>query len=292
MVKRKGWSLNQQSLGQVALIHLILVVLSLVFLVPLVWMVLTALKSDQEAMAFPPQWIPSVWKWENFPTAFAYNSENLGYAPFLLYGRNSLLICVLTVAGTVVSNALVAYSFARLKWPGRDIAFAVTLATMMVPFPVLMVPLFGLFKDLGWVGTMRPLWVPAWFGAAFNIFLLRQFFRTIPFELSEAAKIDGCSEWSIFWRVILPLAKPALAVVALFSFMGAWNDFLGPLLYLQDQETFTLALGLNSYRSQAGGTSFNLLMAASTMVVAPVIVLFFFTQKLFIQGIAATGLKG
>lgn len=292
MVKRKGWSLNQQSLGQVALIHLILVVLSLVFLVPLVWMVLTALKSDQEAMAFPPQWIPSEWKWENFPTAFAYNSENLGYAPFLLYGRNSLLICVLTVAGTVVSNALVAYSFARLKWPGRDIAFAVTLATMMVPFPVLMVPLFGLFKDLGWVGTMRPLWVPAWFGAAFNIFLLRQFFRTIPFELSEAAKIDGCSEWSIFWRVILPLAKPALAVVALFSFMGAWNDFLGPLLYLQDQETFTLALGLNSYRSQAGGTSFNLLMAASTMVVAPVIVLFFFTQKLFIQGIAATGLKG
>src|SRR5262249_38807247 len=194
--------------------------------------------------------------------------------------------------GTVFSNALVAYAFARMRWPGRDFAFAVTLATMMVPFPVTMVPLYALFRNLGWIGTFRPLWIPAWFGGAFNIFLLRQFFRTIPFELSEAGRIAGCSEWGIFRQVILPLSKPALAVVALFQFMFTWNDFLGPLIYLLDQRTFTLSLGLQFYQSQHGGTQWNLLMAASTIVIAPVLVLFFFTQKQFIQGIAVTGLKG
>ncbi|HVL38554.1 MAG TPA: carbohydrate ABC transporter permease [Fimbriimonadaceae bacterium] len=166
------------------------------------------------------------------------------------------------------------------------------MATMMVPFPVVMVPIFGLFRELGWVGTFKPLWVPAWFGSAFSIFLLRQFFRTIPFELSEAAKLDGASEWRIFRDVVMPLSKPALAVVALFAFMGTWNDFLGPLIYLLDQKTFTLSLGLQFYQSQHGGTQWNLLMAASTIVIAPVIILFFFTQRLFIQGIALTGLKG
>jgi len=198
----------------------------------------------------------------------------------------------LIVAGTVASNALVAYSFARLRWPGRDFAFSVTIATMMIPFPVLMVPTFALFRHLDWIGTYRPLWVPAWFGSAFSIFLLRQFFMTIPFELSEAAKIDGASEWRIFRSIVLPLSKAALAVVALFAFMGAWNDFLGPLIYLLDQKTFTLSLGLQFYQSQNGGTQWNLLMAASTIIIAPVIILFFFTQRLFIQGIAITGLKG
>jgi multiple sugar transport system permease protein len=202
------------------------------------------------------------------------------------------VICILAVAGTVISNAIVAYAFARLRWPGRDVAFAITLATMMVPFPVLMVPLFDLFRDFGWVGTFNPLWVPAWFGAAFNIFLLRQFFRTIPFELSEAAKLDGCSEWGIFCQVVLPLSKPALIVVALFSFMATWNDFLGPLIYLTHQHTFTLSLGLQFYQSQHGGTQWHLLMAASAMVVAPVIVLFFFAQRYFIRGISMTGIKG
>jgi multiple sugar transport system permease protein len=185
----------------------------------------------------------------------------------------------------------VAYSFARLRWRGRDVAFAATLATMMIPFPVIMVPIFTLFVKLDWVGTFRPLWVPAWFGSAFSIFLLRQFFRTIPMELSEAAKIDGCSEWGIFTKIVAPLAKPAIAVVALFAFMAAWNDFLGPLIYLHSQDQFTLSLGLQFYRSQQGA-QWHLLMAASTVVIAPVIVLFFFTQRLFIQGIAATGLKG
>lgn len=270
----------------------VLVLLSALFILPLLWMISTALKPLDQTMVFPPQWIPRPAQPGNFWEAITYNSDKLGYAPFAFYARNTIILCILTVSGTVVSNAIVAYSFSRLKWKGRDFIFALTLATMMVPFPVIMVPLFGLFRDFGWIGTMKPLWVPAWFGAAFNIFLLRQFYKTIPFELSEAAKIDGCSEWRIFYQVILPLAKPALAVVALFSFMAVWNDFIGPLIYLQDQDMFTLALGLRSYQSQAGGTTWNLLMAASTIVIAPVIVLFFFTQKLFIQGIAATGLKG
>lgn len=273
-------------------IHLVLIALSLLFMFPLLWMLSTAVKPIEETMLQPPKWIPSVFMWGNFREAFTYGSDTLGYIPFLIYGRNTLLLCILGVAGTVVSNSLVAYAFGRLKWPGRDFAFAVTLATMMVPFPVLMVPIYGMFKEFGWIGTFKPLWVPAWFGSAFAIFLLRQFFRSIPFELSEAAKLDGCSEWGIYWTVVMPLAKPALAVVALFHFMGTWNDFLGPLIYLLDQKTFTLSLGLQVFQSQHGGTQWNLLMAASTIVVAPIIVLFFFTQKQFIEGITMTGLKG
>ncbi len=278
--------------GKNALTHLVLIAMSLIFIFPLAWLVSTSLKPIGETMQQPPTWIPSHVQWHNYRDAFMYGSDQLGYIPFLLYGRNTLILCVLGVAGTVVSNALVAYSFARLRWPGRDLAFAITLATMMIPFPVIMVPIYGLFRNLGWIGTFRPLWVPAWFGSAFNIFLLRQFFRTLPFELSEAARIDGCSEWAIFRQVILPLSKPALSVVALFYFMQTWNDFLGPLIYLIDQRTFTLSLGLQFYQSQHGGTQWNLLMAASTIVIAPVLILFFFTQKQFIQGIAVTGLKG
>ena len=278
--------------GGAWLVHLVLIALSVVFVFPLLWMLSTSLKGNAEAMALPPTWIPHHILWSNYPRAVTYESKSLGYIPFLVYGRNTLILAILNVSGVVVSNALVAYAFARLRWPGRDTAFAVTLATMMVPFPVLMVPTFALFQKLHWIGTFRPLWVPAWFGSAFNIFLLRQFFRTIPFELSEAAKIDGCSEWGIFQQVILPLAKPALAVVALFTFMGIWNDFLGPLIYLSNQNMFTLGLGLQAYQSRNGGTEWGLLMAASTIVIAPVIVLFFFTQKQFIQGIAVTGLKG
>ena len=274
------------------LVHLVLIVLSAVFLFPLLWLVSTALKPIEETMREPPTLIPSVIQWHNFRDAFVYGADKLGYIPFLVYGRNTLILCILGVSGVVVSNAVVAYAFARLRWPGRDILFAATLATMMVPFPVLMVPMYSFWRSLGWIGTFKPLWVPAWFGSAFNIFLLRQFFRTIPFELSEAARIDGCSEWGIFREIVLPLAKPALAVVALFHFMYTWRDFLGPLIYLMDQRTFTLSLGLQFYQSQHGGTQWHLLMAASTIVVAPVIILFFFTQKQFIQGIAVTGIKG
>jgi len=211
---------------------------------------------------------------------------------FLRFLANTLLVCVLGVIGAVFSNAVIAYAFARLRWPGRDWVFGLTLATMMVPFPVLMVPLYAVFRELGWIGTLLPLWVPAWFGSAFNIFLIRQFFRTIPGELSEAARIDGASEWQVFWRVILPLSKPVLATVALFHFLHAWNDFMGPLLYLTKRSTFTLALALQNYQTQNGGTPWNFLMAASAVVILPVIILFFFTQKTFIRGIATTGMKG
>lgn len=254
-------------------------------------MLVTAVKPIEETMTNPPKWVPSKVLIENFPKAVTYNSEQLGYIPLLVYARNTIVVTVLCVCGAVMSNALVAYSFARLKWPGRDLFFVVTLATMMVPFPVLMVPTFSLFRWLGWVGTFRPLWVPAFFGSAFSIFLLRQFFRSIPMELSEAAKIDGASEFRTFFNIIVPLARPALTVVAIFTFMGAWNDFLGPLIYLVDQNTFTLSLGLQAYQSQHGGTPWNLLMAATLLVILPLVIVFFFAQRVFIQGIATSGGK-
>lgn len=211
---------------------------------------------------------------------------------FLTYLSNTLIVALLSVIGTLISSSLVAYGLSRIQWKGRSLLFNVTLATLMVPFPVLMVPLYGVFRSLGWIGTLLPLWVPAFFGGAFNIFLLRQFFMTIPAELSDAARIDGCSEFGIFWRIILPLSRPALAVVALFTFLGAWNDFLGPLIFLTEPDTFTMPLGLQQYRSQFGGSEWHLLMAASALLVMPVIALFFFAQKTFIQGISTTGMGG
>jgi multiple sugar transport system permease protein len=274
------------------IVHLVLVAGAILFLFPLVWMASTSLKPIEETMAMPPDLFPSVPRWENYQKAVLYQSDKLGYVPFLVYARNTLYVAILGVTGTVIANALVAYGFSRVQWPGRDLLFVTTLATMMIPFTVLIVPTYALFKTFGWIGSPKPLWAPAWFGSAFNIFLLRQFFLTIPFELSDAARVDGCSEFRIFRNIILPLAKPALAVVALFHFLYVWNDFLGPLIYLTDQKTFTLALGLQFYQSQHGGTEWNMLMAAATIVVAPVIVLFFFTQRTFIQGITVTGLKG
>lgn len=283
--------MNRRKLTSTVLTQIALVVLSVAFVLPLLWMFATSLKPITETLTSPPKWVPSKVLWSNYPDAITYNSEQLGYIPFLVYARNTIIVTILTVVGAVVSNSLVAYSFSRLKWPGRDAFFAVTIATMMIPFPVLMVPTFALFRWLGWVGTFKPLWVPAFFASAFSIFLLRQFFKTIPMELSEAAKLDGCSELRIFTDIIVPLAKPALTVVAVFTFMGSWNDFLGPLIYLVDQNTFTLSLGLSAYQTQHGGTPWNLLMAATLLVILPVILVFFFAQKVFIQGIATSGLK-
>jgi multiple sugar transport system permease protein len=270
-----------------------------------------SLEKDLRRDVVPPDAIDTAVKprWDNYPKALLsmggksmeeiegfvtdYTSTGRdGQVSFFRFLWNTVVVCVLGVVGTVLSNAIVAYGFARLKWRGRDAFFAITIATMMVPFPVLMVPLFGIFENLGWIGTLMPLWVPAFFGSAFNIFLMRQFFRTIPEELSEAARIDGCSEWRIFWRIILPLSRPVLAVAALFHFLHAWNDFLGPLLYLTRKHTFTLALALQSYQTQHGGVQWHFLMAASAVTVLPIIILFFFAQKTFIQGIATTGSKG
>ena len=211
---------------------------------------------------------------------------------FVTYLSNTLLVALLSVIGTLTSSSLVAYGLSRIQWKGRTTLFTITLATMMVPFPVLMVPLYGVFRSLGWIGTLLPLWVPSFFGGAFNIFLLRQFFLTIPSELSDAARIDGCSEFQIFWRIILPLSRPALSVVALFTFLNAWNEFLAPLIFLTEPQTFTMALGLQQYQSQFGGAEWHLLMAASALLVLPIIALFFFAQKTFIQGISTTGMGG
>lgn len=257
----------------------------------LIEMDISATEKEQKRVPASSVRIPGIWRWENYWRAITYRSDDLGYIPFLRYARNTLYIAILSVIGVVLSNSLVAYGFARINWPGRDFAFALTIATMMIPFAVLMVPQYVLFKTFGWVGSPKPLWVPAFFGGAFNIFLLRQFFMSLPGELSEAARIDGCSEFQIFRDVILPLAKPALAVVALFHFLYVWNDFQGPLIYLTDQKTYTLAYGLQAYQSQHGGTQWPMLMAASTLVVVPVIVLFFLAQRTFIQGITVTGMK-
>ncbi len=211
--------------------------------------------------------------------------------PFLNYAKNTLIVCILGVIGMTFSSALVAYGFSRITWKGRDFIFTLTLASMMIPFAVVMVPLYGVFKNFGWIGTLKPLWFPCFFGGAFNIFLLKQFFMTIPRDLTDAARVDGCNEFEIFWRIILPLSRPALSVVALFHFMYAWNDFMGPLIYLTNKDTYTLSLGLQVFQSQHGGTEWHLLMAASAMVLLPILILFFFAQKTFIQGVALTGLK-
>ena len=260
---------------------------------PFLWMVSTSLKTGSNALLSPPQIIPHPVQRQNY--RFVFTNDQIS---FLLWTRNTLIIAVLGAGGTTLSSALVAYGFARLKFPGRDVLFVLMLATMMVPLPVTMVPMFSEFKWLGhvttiaWLGTFKPLWVPSFFASAFNVFLLRQFFLTIPNELSEAARIDGCTELGIFARIILPLAKPALCVVALFAFMAIWNDFLGALIYLQRSEQYTLALGLQAFQSQRGGTPWQLLMAASTLVIIPVLLLFFLMQKTFIERIATTGMKG
>lgn len=225
-------------------------------------------------------------RWENFSRAI----EQMKY--FWRYLGNTVLLCVLTVVGTVFSSALAAYGFSRIDWIGRNRVFIFVLATMMIPFPVIMVPLYCLFRWAGLIGTLTPLWIGAFFAAPFNVFLLRQFFMTIPRDLSDAARMDGCNEWQVLWHIILPLAKPALLVVALFTLMATWNDFLGPLIYLTDQQDFTLALGLQAYQTRTGGTQWHYLMAASTLIILPMILMFFLAQRYFIEGISMTGLKG
>jgi len=284
--------LKPRSLSTKVIVYLALPALSALFLMPLVWTISTSLKPNEQTMELPPRWWPREFLWSNYSEAVMYRSEELGYIPMLRQARNTLYLAVLSVTGTVVSNALVAYGFARIRWRGREALFAITLATMMVPFPVTMVAVFSIFRELGWIGSFRPLWAPAWLGSAFNIFLLRQFFLSVPQDLSDAAAIDGCGELQTFWHVVLPLAKPALAVVALFHFMYVWNDFLGPLIYLTDESMFTLSLGLQAYQSQHGGTEWSMLMAASMIVITPLIVLFFLTQRTFIQGVRLTGIKG
>jgi multiple sugar transport system permease protein len=298
------------------LIYAMLLLGSISFLMPLLLMISTGLKPIEQTMSAPPTWIPYKLYVQKDGVLTEIKQAEVGNYPassivkkpaprwsnyveaikamklFPRYLRNTLILCVLTVIGTVISSSLAAYGFSRIEWRGRNGLFVLALATMMVPFPVTMVPMYSLFRWLGWIGTLRPLWVGSFFAGAFNVFLLRQFFMTLPKDLSEAARIDGCSEFRIFWQIVLPLCKPALMVVGLFQFMYTWNDFMGPLIYLTNQNDFTLAIGLQFFQSQTGGTEWHYLMAASTLVALPIIILFFFTQKTFIEGISMTGIKG
>ncbi len=258
------------------LIHVLLAVGALAFIFPMLWMLSTSLKSMEAVMASPPRWLPDHARWANY-------HDMLQVVSMVRYFYNTLFVAVVGAIGMTASSAIVAYSFARMQWPGRDFLFAVMIATMMVPFPVVMVPLYALFRDLGWIGSLKPLWIPAFFGAAFNIFLLRQFFLRVPKSLGEAMSLEGASEWTIFTRIYLPLARPALAVVALLHITYCWNDFIGPLLYLTEPETFTLSLGLQQFQSQNGGTFWQLLMAAAVVTVLPMVLLYLVAQKTFMR---------
>ncbi len=267
-----------------ALIHASLIPAAFVFMVPFLWMLSTSLKPDVQFYSYPPVLIPSPLQWSNYPDAVTYIT-------FFLYLRNTITIAVLATIGVLISSSLVAYSLARIPWPGRNFLFILTVATLMLPFQVTMIPLFIVFKNLDWVNSWLPLIVPHWFGGALYIFLLRQFFMTIPMELSEAARIDGAHELKIYYSIILPLSKPALATVAIFEFIARWRDYIGPLIYLSDQKLYVLSLGIYEYRSQYGA-EWGLLMAASVLITLPIILLFFFLQKTFVQGITLTGIKG
>jgi multiple sugar transport system permease protein len=271
-----------------AFVWVVLVIGACIMILPFLWLVTSSLKTELGVFRFPPQWIPN-------PPLFGNYVEAWNAAPFGIYLRNTCVLLVVNEFAILASASLCAYGFARIEFPGREFFFKLLLATVMLPGIVTMIPQFVIFSRIGWVNTFLPLTVPAFFGGgAFNIFLLRQFFRGLPSELADAARIDGSSEVGIYWRIMLPLAKPALATVAVFTFMGVWNDFMGPLLYLaRDQNKYTVALGLAMFRNSFWQrTRWDLVMAGSTMMILPVIVIFFVAQNYFVQGIQLTGIKG
>lgn len=337
--------------------HALINFVGLFFLIPFIWMLLTAFKSNEDVFHTPPRWLPYDnarveidgeryplyrvqtesglkelaalkiiegvgsfvdpaepdrvldyeiqqgstriaepimeinFRWQNFPDAMSRGSRPGIGASFWVYFKNSLVIAFFAIVGTLFSNTPVAYAFARIKFPGRDVLFVIILATMMLPFQVTMIPIYLFFNDfLGWGNTFLPLIIPTFFANAYDVFLLRQFFRTIPEEMCDAARVDGASEWQIFTRLVLPLSVPVLATVTVFTFLWAWNDFTGPLLFLTSPKNFTMALGLQDFQSQRTMV-WNQLMAAATVFTIPIVIAFFFAQKTFIQGIKLTGSK-
>jgi multiple sugar transport system permease protein len=271
------------------ILHIALYGGAAIFLLPLAWMVLTALKTLSENYSYPPTLLPRVAQWQNFKVAWTTYD-------FTLYTYHTLFITLTSMAGGLATASLCAYGFARLRFWGRDILFLCVLASIMLPFTVTVLPLYIIFRDLGWLNTFKPLIIPAWFGGgAFNIFLLRQFFLTIPRELDEAARIDGCSTLGIFWRIMLPLAKPALAVVAILWFQNTWTDFLAPVIYLNSPDKFTLALGVYQYAAEVGASSIHhqeLLMCVALAMVLPVALVFLAAQRYMIRGVVLSGVKG
>lgn len=268
-------------------VYTALALLSIPALLPMLWMVSTSFKGTEQIFGNSDFTLKSLFPSPLVTTNYPEAMQNM---PFVLYLRNTLLLCICSVVGAVCSSALVAYGFAKIQFPGRSTMFAIMIATMALPGQVTMIPVFSLFRSLGWYGTYLPLIVPAFTGSAYYVFLLTQFFKTLPDEMSEAARVDGAGEWTIFKSLVLPLSKPALATCALFQFIGTWNDFLGPLLYVNDPAKYPLAYGLQQFVSHYGGF-YAQLMAAATIFTLPIILLFFFAQKTFIQGIATTGGK-
>lgn len=283
-VVESGHYRTQALVGRTVIYGLI-VVGAVITTIPLLWLLSSSFKDSGRIFLFPPQWIPDPWRPENYAQVF----EQI---PFLRFYANTILVTGLAMAGQIVSASLVAFGFARLRFPGRDALFLVLLSTIMIPYHVTLIPTFVLFRLFGFLDTYAPLILPYWLGGgAFYIFLLRQFYMRLPLELDDAGRMDGASIFGIFWRIILPQAKPALGVVAVFTFLAHWNDFFNPLIYLNSTEKYTLALGINLFRSYQT-TQWNLLMAASVMVTLPCIALYAMAQRYFIQGIVFTGLKG
>lgn len=265
--------------------YLVLSFFAVVLALPLAWLVSTSLKEGPQTFLMPPQWIPAPFVWQNYPDAFAA-------VPFQTYFWNTLTVVFWATTGTLFTGSLTAFAFARLRFAGRSFLFGLVLSTIMLPSIVTLIPTFIVFRYLRWINTFLPLTVPYWLGGgAFNIFLFRQFFMTIPYELDEAARIDGAGNFRIYWNVVLPLAKPVLATVAIFSFINHWNDFFLPLVYLQDNNKWTMAIGLQGFKDLYS-TSWNLMMAASTAMIIPLLLLFFFAQRYFISGIQMSGIAG
>jgi len=284
--------MKRREAARQAALHLVLLAGGVIFSLPFVWMVLTSLKPDSQIFSRPAA-LPDPWVWGNYPKTFRFLEMALpvGTDYGLRFVGNTLIVTSFSLASLLVSSSMVAYSFARLRWPGRDALFIVLLATMMIPAAVTMIPRFLIYQKLGWIDTLRPLWFEGLFGGAFNVFLLRQFFMTIPTDLEDAAKIDGCGYFTIYWRVMLPLIKPALAALAVMHFMSTWNDFMGPLIYISSPERMTGSYALQLFRSN-NNNEWALLMASATLWTVPVVALFFFTQRYFIQGITLTGMGG
>lgn len=266
------------------IVYILLIFFSLLFLAPFFWMLTTSVKSPEELYLFPPKWIPSKFHFENFKEAWMSQ-------PFNQFFLNTVTVTVLSTIGQIVSSSLVAYGFARFKFKGRDFLFIVLLASMMIPWEVTMIPLYMEFNFLGWINTLKSLFVPSWFGAPFYIFLLRQFIMSIPKEMDEAARMDGANAFQIYYKIYLPLMKPSLILVSVFNILSCWNDYLGPLVFLNDQSKYTLTLGLAQFKGMFG-VNMEGIMAVTFLISLPPLILFFFAQKYIVEDASRSGVKG